>query len=334
LLFDGEGDHTGKLSAKPSPHRGEVGGARSAPTGEGMREQRVTPYATAPQSRGQPSGDYSVATTETSPDPLRARALASRPLMRRLLPWLVILAIFLVWEAVVRLFAIEEFVLPAPSAIVASGWQWRLPMLDNAWQTFMTTMVGFLFAVAFGIVTGVAVGASTLVYDGFYPALVGFNSIPKVAVIPILVIWFGVGTVPAILTAFLISFFPILVNVAAGIATVEPELKDVLRALGAPQWQIIQKVGLPRSMPYFFASLKVAITLAFVGSIVAETVAGNKGIGNLMLVASSRFEVPLAFAGLVVTGIMGIGMYLAAEFIERRTIGWATRGADDGGFSR
>jgi NitT/TauT family transport system permease protein len=109
---------------------------------------------------------------------------------------------------------------------------------------------------------------------------------------------------------------------------VEPELKDVLRALGAKRWQVIQKVGLPRSMPYFFASLKVAITFAFVGSIVAETVAANKGIGNLMLVASSRFEVPLAFAGLLMTSIMGIGMYLVCTFIERRTTGWATRGVD------
>jgi NitT/TauT family transport system permease protein len=97
---------------------------------------------------------------------------------------------------------------------------------------------------------------------------------------------------------------------------------------------MVQKVGLPRSMPYFFASLKVAITFAFVGSIVAETVAANKGIGNLMLVASSRFEVPLAFAGLLVTSIMGIGMYLVAEFIERRTIGWATRGIDAAGAPR
>jgi len=192
----------------------------------------------------------------------------------------------------------------------------------------MTTAVGFAIAVAFGLVAGIAIGSSRLVYDGFYPALVGFNSIPKVAVIPILVIWFGIGTVPAIITAFLISFFPILVNVAAGIATVEPELKDVLRALGASRLQMIRKVGLPRAMPYFFASVKVAITFAFVGSIVAETVAANKGIGNLMLVASSRFEVPLAFAGLIVTSLMGIGMYLLAEFVERRTTFWATRGVD------
>lgn len=270
-------------------------------------------------------------TPDTSPVCPPARGFTARPAFRRVLPWLVILAIFLVWEAVVRAFAIESFVLPAPSAIIASGWEWRWPMLDNAWQTLMTTAVGFFLAVIFGLVAGVAIGSSTLIYDGFYPALVGFNSIPKVAVIPILVIWFGVGTVPAIITAFLISFFPILVNVAAGIATVEPELKDVLRALGAPHWLVIQKVGLPRAMPYFFASLKVAIAAAFVGSIVAETVAGNKGIGNLMLVASSRFEVPLAFAGLLVTSIMGIGMYLAAEYVERRTTGWATRGTEAAG---
>jgi NitT/TauT family transport system permease protein len=258
----------------------------------------------------------------------RKHPLLRRKAVRRALPWTVIVAIFVVWEILVRAFNIEQFVLPAPSAILAAGWEWRAEMLDNAGQTLMTTAAGFLLAVIFGLVGGVLFGSSKLIYDGFYPALVGFNSVPKVAVIPILVIWFGIGTVPAIITAFLISFFPILVNVAAGIATVEPELKDVLRALGATRWQIVQKIGLPRSMPYFFASLKVAITFAFVGSIVSETVAANKGIGNLMLVASSRFEVPLAFAGLLATSVMGIGMYLVSEFIERRTTGWATRGTE------
>jgi NitT/TauT family transport system permease protein len=189
----------------------------------------------------------------------------------------------------------------------------------------MTTVIGFAFAILFGLFAGIAIGSSSLVYDGFYPALVGFNTIPKVAVVPILIIWFGVGSLPAIITAFLLSFFPILVNVATGIATVEPELQDVLRALGATKWQTIRKIGLPRAMPYFFASLKVAITVAFVGSIIAETVGSNRGIGNLMLVASSRFQVPLAFACLLVTGAMGIAMYAVTGIIEARTTGWATR---------
>ena len=257
-----------------------------------------------------------------------------RKAFRALLPWLVIIAIFVLWEFFVTVFGVEEFVLPAPSAIFAAAWQWHWLILENAWQTFMTTAIGFLVAIAFGLGVGVAVGSSSVVYEGFYPALIGFNTIPKVAVVPILVIWFGIGTVPAIITAFLLSFFPILVNVATGIATMEPELQDVLRALGATRWQVITKVGLPRSMPYFFASLKVAITVAFVGSIVAETVAGNKGIGYFMLVASSRFEVPLAFAALLVTGAMGIGMYAVASVIERRMTGWATRGVTTGSFAQ
>ena len=265
---------------------------------------------------------------DETPPRRRKPYLLRRKSLRHILPWVVIIGIFVVWEVVVRVFDIEQFVLPAPSAIFASGWQWREPILINAWQTLLTTVIGFLFAVIVGLLAGIAIGSSTLVYDSFYPALIGFNSIPKVAVVPILVIWFGVGTIPAIITAFLIAFFPILVNVAVGIATVEPELQDVLRALGASRWQVIRKVGLPRAMPYFFASLKVAIAAAFVGTIVAETVAANKGIGNLMLVASSRFEVPLAFAALLVTSAMGIGMYLICAAVERRMTGWAMRGAD------
>ncbi len=268
--------------------------------------------------------------TDDSPPPTRRQKhyLLRRKSLRLILPWVVIVGLFVFWEIFVRLFQIEQFVLPAPSAIFAAGWEWRWPILDNAWQTLWTTVIGFFIAVVIGLLMGIALGSSTLVYDSFYPALIGFNSIPKVAVVPILVIWFGIGTVPAIITAFLIAFFPIVVNVAVGIATVEPELQDVLRALGASRWQVVRKVGLPRSMPYFFASLKVAITFAFVGTIVAETVAANKGIGNLMLVASSRFEVPLAFAGLLVTSVMGIGMYLISTAIERRMTGWAMRGAD------
>jgi NitT/TauT family transport system permease protein len=268
-------------------------------------------------------------TPAPAPAPRRRRKLSRRKIFRRVLPWLVIAALFLLWQAFVDGFRIESFVLPSPSAIFAAGWQWRGIILQNAWLTFVETAIGFFFAIVFGLVAGIAIGSSSLIYDGFYPALIGFNTIPKVAVVPILILWFGVGAIPAIITAFLLSFFPILVNVATGIATVEPELQDVLRALGATKWQMIRKVGLPRAMPYFFASLKVAITVAFVGSIIAETVGSNAGIGNFMLVASSRFEVPLAFAGLLVTGAMGIGMYAVAGAIEWRMTKWAMRGGMD-----
>jgi NitT/TauT family transport system permease protein len=257
-----------------------------------------------------------------------AAAARRRRRLQAWLPWLVLLGAFLLWEALVEIFGISTFILPAPTDVWAAGVRWWKPLLDDSLVTLGTTLAGFALAVVGGLLLGVAIGSSTLVYKGLYPLLIAFNAIPKVAVVPVLIVWFGIGIWPAIITAFLISFFPIVVNVATGIATVEPELRDVLRALGARPVDIIRKVGLPRAMPYLFASLKVAITVAFVGAIIAESVAPNAGIGRLMMVASSRFDVPLVFAGLITTGLMGIMLYWIAEFIERRTIGWAMRGQD------
>ena len=245
---------------------------------------------------------------------------------RKIAPWLAAIALFAVWEAACRIFDVEEFVLPTPSASVSELWIFRDAIWFNAWFTLWVTAVGFAIAVVFGLVLGMLTGASALTYSAVYPLLIGFNSIPKVAIVPVLVVWFGSGEIPAILTAFLISFFPIAVNVATGLATLEPELRDVLRSLGARKIDILLKVGLPRAMPYFFASLKIAVTLAFVGTIISETMAGNRGIGYLMLSASSSFKVPLVFAGLIVVAVMGVGMYAIFAVIERRMTGWAYRG--------
>jgi NitT/TauT family transport system permease protein len=163
-------------------------------------------------------------------------------------------------------------------------------------------------------------------YSSLYPLLIAFNSVPKAALVPVLVIWFGVGTIPAIITAFLLSFFPVVVNVATGFATIEPELLDVLRVLGATRRDMIMKIGIPRSLPYFFASLKISITLSFVGTVIAEIIAGNYGIGNVMLIASSNFNVPLVFAALIVVGVMGVGMYAIFAFLEARFTSWSVRG--------
>ena len=139
-------------------------------------------------------------------------------------------------------------------------------------------------------------------------------------------IWVGVGSLPAVITAFVISFFPIVVNVATGLATIEPEMRDVLRSLGASRFEILTKVGIPRAMPYLFASLKVAITLAFIGSVISETVGGNNGIGFLMLSASARNDAPTTFAGLFAIAIMGVAMYAVCAMIEKRMTRWAFRG--------
>jgi NitT/TauT family transport system permease protein len=242
------------------------------------------------------------------------------------IPWIFIVSLLAIWELACVALHVPVFVLPRPSQVALSLYNQFGPIIDNAWTTLLRTLLGFAIAVALGVVLGLAIGSSRLVYRGLYPVLVGFNSIPKVAVVPVFVIWFGIGTIPAVLTAFLVSFFPIAVNVATGLATIEPELLDVMRSLGASKRKILMKVGLPRAMPYFFASLKVAITLAFVGTIISETVAANKGIGYLMMAATANFDTPLVFAGLFVIAVMGIVMYALFAVVEQRMTFWAKRG--------
>jgi NitT/TauT family transport system permease protein len=232
---------------------------------------------------------------------------------------------FVLWELACVLFKIPNFILPKPSETIVEIFREWSVIWPNARQTLFTTVVGFAAAIVFGLFLGGLVGISPALYRSLSPLLVAFNSVPKVAVVPILVLWFGIGTVPAVLTAFLIAFFPIAVNVAAGIAALEPELADVLRSLGANRREILMKVGIPRSLPYFFASLKVAITLAFVGSVISETVAANEGIGYLMLAASSSFRITLVFAALLVVAVMGVLMYAAAAWTEGFFTHWAVR---------
>jgi len=242
-------------------------------------------------------------------------------------PVLLAIALVLVWQAVVVGFEIPEFIFPSPWQIAQQFAEYKEPLIKAAWETFWVTMVGFALAIFVGVLLGFLIGSSRLAYAAVYPLMVGFNAVPKAAIVPILVVWFGIGIGPGILTAFLISFFPIMVNISTGLATLEPELEDVLRVLGAKRWDVLMKVGLPRSMPYFYGSLKVAITLAFVGTVLAEMTAGDSGIGNLIQTAGSQQRMPLAFAGLVAISVMAMAMYELFSAIEKHTTGWAHRGS-------
>ena len=244
---------------------------------------------------------------------------------RQLASYALIIGFFVLWEVLCTAFKVSDLVLPRPSQVLATMWQYKAALWPHTLQTLYTTLAGFAFGIVIGIALGALVGSSRLAYDVAYPLLVGFASIPKVAVVPIFVLWFGAGTVPAILTAMIMCIFPIVVNVATGLATTEPELEDVMRTLRASKLDILRNVGLPRTMPYFFASLKVAVTLAFVGTVISETVASNRGIGNVMMIASSNFDVPLVFAGLLILATLGVSLYVAFSFLEIRITGWARR---------
>ena len=242
-------------------------------------------------------------------------------------PWILLVAVVLLWELICRGFNVSEFIFPSPSRIWAATLEHKSTIWGHAVRTFWVTMVGFGISIVVGVLLGFLIGSSRVAYAAMYPLMTAFNALPKAAFVPILVVWFGIGAGPAILTAFLISFFPIMVNIATGLATLEPELEDVLRVLGARRWDVLVKIGLPRSMPYFYGSLKVAITLAFVGTTVSEMTAANEGIGYLLISAGSSMQMGLAFSGLLVVGVMAMAMYELFSWVEKRTTGWAHRGS-------
>ena len=254
-------------------------------------------------------------------------ALRRRRMLERVSPFILMALIVVVWEVICRVFNVSEFIFPAPSAIWAKLVEFYPQIAAHAWRTFWVTMLGFALAIVIGVLLGFIIGSSRLAYTAMYPLMTAFNALPKAAFVPILVVWFGIGAGPAVLTAFLISFFPITVNIATGLATLEPELEDVLRVLGARRWDVLIKVGLPRSMPYFFASLKVAITLAFVGTTVSEMMAANEGIGYMLVSAGASMQMALAFAGLLVVGVMAMLMYELFSLVEKHTTAWAHRGS-------
>jgi NitT/TauT family transport system permease protein len=242
-------------------------------------------------------------------------------------PWILLVVIIAMWQILCSALEVSEFIFPSPWRIWTQFLEFKGIIAAHAWRTYWVTMAGFGIAIVVGVLLGFVIGSSRLAYAAVYPLMTGFNALPKAAFVPILVVWFGIGVGPAILTAFLISFFPIMVNIATGLATLEPELEDVLRVLGAKRWDVLVKVGLPRSMPYFYGSLKVSITLAFVGTTVSEMTAANEGIGYLLISAGSAMQMGLAFAGLVVVGAMAMVMYELFSVIERHTTGWAHRGS-------
>ena len=244
-------------------------------------------------------------------------------------PWFLLVASILIWQFICTAFNVSEFIFPSPMRIWNQLVEYRATIAAHAWRTYWVTMAGFGLAIVVGVLLGFVIGSSRIAYAAVYPLMTAFNALPKAAFVPILVVWFGIGIGPAILTSFLISFFPIMVNIATGLATLEPELEDVLRVLGAKRWDVLMKVGLPRSMPYFFGSLKVSITLAFVGTTVSEMTAANEGIGYLLISAGSAMQMGLAFGGLVVVGAMAMIMYEHFNYIEHHTTGWAHRGSQN-----
>jgi NitT/TauT family transport system permease protein len=236
---------------------------------------------------------------------------------------LTLIVMIVVWELACRAFQVPSFLVPAPSAIAERLYEKRDLYLGHTWVTLHETLAGFALAVAFGVIAAALIVIVPSVRDVVMPLLLIAQIIPKVAIAPILLIWFGYGLAPKVIIAFLVAFFPIVVNVASGLAAVERELLDLGHSLEATRWQIFWKFRMPTALPELFSGMKIAITLAVIGAVIGEFVGGNRGLGYLILVANQDLDTPLAFAALLVLSIAGIVLYAAIELAERLLIPWS-----------
>jgi NitT/TauT family transport system permease protein len=238
---------------------------------------------------------------------------------------LALVLFFALWEALVRLTGVQPYILPAPSTVLFTASAVAPILAQHALTTIIGTLISLGIGAALGMAMGLAIGYSAAVSRLLYPLLGGLQALPMSAFIPIFVVWFGVGSVPKILAGALIAFFPIVVNVVTGLRTIEPDLWEMLSVLGASKAQVFQKVGVPRTLPYFFASLKVAAAGAFIGNVVGEMIAAGKGLGYVLVLATTSLNMPLAFAALSILLMMGMILFSVFDVVERRVAPWAFR---------
>ncbi len=241
---------------------------------------------------------------------------------------LLAMALFLAfWEWLVWVNGWPNYKMASPSDLVPAFWKFRGLFLEYGWQTLWRTVAGLGLAIVVGVALGMVMGFSRTVRDGLYPLLVGFNAIPKATVVPILALIFvGQHDLNTILIAFMISFFPIAVSVSIGLSTLEPEYRDILRSLGASQLTVFWKIALPKTLPEFFGALKVAVTLAFIGTNLMEIVSPHgKGLGALFDSGKISADYPLMFAVLIALAALGILLFYVVVFLERIFAGWAER---------
>jgi NitT/TauT family transport system permease protein len=242
-------------------------------------------------------------------------------------PIIAFVVILAFWEWLVWFKNWPTYKMAAPSDLVPAFWKFKHLFVTMGWDTLWRTVVGLLLAVVFGTFLGMIMGFSRLMRDALYPVLVGFNAIPKATVVPVIALIFvGEHNFNTILIAFMISFFPIAVSVAIGLSTLEPEYRDILRALGASRLTIFWKIALPKTLPEFFGALKVAVTLAFIGTNLMEIVEPHgRGLGALFDSGKINADYPLMFAVLFALAFLGIVLFYVVVILERIFAGWADR---------
>ncbi len=243
-------------------------------------------------------------------------------LWKMLTPVAGILLFLAIWQAGVMFSKVPAYLLPAPTEIARTFIDEFPKLLWHGWVTTHEMLLGYLLAVGIAIPLAIAITSSER-FDRFVmPTMLFFQVVPKVAVAPLFLVWFGLGVLPKVLVAFLISFFPIVIDTAVGLRSMSSEMLDLARSMGASRIQVFTQFRLPTSLPYLFSGLKVAATLAIAGAVVGEFVGAEKGLGYLLLVTNSNMETALMFATLVGLTFIGLVFFYSVEFLESLLIPW------------
>jgi NitT/TauT family transport system permease protein len=237
-------------------------------------------------------------------------------------PLILIVVIFVLWDLTIRLFKIPPYLIPTPLAVAKMLVEESPRLLREGLVTAYATLGGFGLSILFGIPVAMLIAYSRVVESFVYPLLVFSQSIPKIAIAPLFVVWFGFGIIPKVISAFLLGFFPVVVATVMGFKSIEPEMIDLARSMRASRWQMFIKFSLPQALPSIFSGLKVSATLAVVGAVVGEFVGSNSGIGYVLQIANGNFDLPLMFAALVVLSMMGVLLFAAVELVEKLMIPW------------
>ncbi len=245
------------------------------------------------------------------------------------IPAATLVAALVVWEAASRAFRIPNFIMPAPSAIVGEGWEWRYRFIGHSWVTLYETLGGFALSIAVGVPLAVLIVYSPLMKSALYPLIVLAQSVPKIAIAPVLLLILGYGEMPKVIVAFLVAFFPVVVDTATGLAATPPELLDLSRSYRASPFKTFLKVRLPMALPFFFAGAKVAITLSVIGAVVGEFVGSDQGLGYVILSATSYWKTELAFSAMILLSVMAILLFAAVSLAERVLCPWLIADAED-----
>jgi NitT/TauT family transport system permease protein len=237
-------------------------------------------------------------------------------------PILTILLMVAVWEGVSRAYKIPTWLLPAPTDIYSATKEWIGLLPQHTYATAYVTVVGFLFAAALGFLIAVGLTASAFFMRTMYPILMSLQSMPKIAIAPLLLMWVGFGAGSKIVIVFLVCFFPIVIAAVTGLSAPPAPLIDIARSFSTPTWRVYTKIRVPYSLPYVFIGLKVAITLAVTGAVVGEFVAAKEGLGFLILNGVQQFNTPLAFAAMLILGVLTVVFYGMVAGAERLVVHW------------